>query len=175
MSSKIFKIRQALLIPFAINTGLLLILLCLSIFFKGSPIERIMLTVIFIPTLIFFLEAANRTATMGEQGIILRKFLRKRDLRWEDITHVGCLIIRKRVYLLLTTTKGFHILSNAYDDFSVLVRNIVDHVGIDKSRCDAIHGDVAAGYFLRKRPRQPGDISDRCPTADIRLRHRLVA
>jgi hypothetical protein len=139
MSSKIFKIRQALLIPFAINTGLLLILLCLSIFFKGSPIERIVLTVIFIPTLILFLEAANRTATMGEQGIILRKFLRKQDLRWENITHVGCLIIRKRVYLLLTTTKGFHILSNAYDDFSALVRSIVDHVGIDKSEEEVRH------------------------------------
>jgi len=139
MSSKIFKIRRALLIPFAINTGLLSILLCLSIFFKGSPIERIVLTVIFIPTLILFLEAAKRTATMGEQGIILRKFLRKRDLRWEDITHVGCLIIRKRVYLLLTTTKGFHILSNAYDDFPALVRNIVDHVGIDKSEEEVRH------------------------------------
>jgi hypothetical protein len=52
---------------------------------------------------------------------------------------VGCLIIRKRVYLLLTTTKGFHFLSNAYDDFSALVRNIVDHVGIDKSEEEVRH------------------------------------
>jgi hypothetical protein len=133
MSSEIFKIRRALLIPFAINVALLLVLLCLSVFFKGSTLERIVLAVVFVPTLVLFLEAAGRAAVTGEQGMIIRKFMRKRDLRWEDITHVGCLTIRKKVYLLLTTTKGFHILSNAYERFSALVKNIVDHVGEEKA------------------------------------------
>jgi hypothetical protein len=133
MSSKIFKIRPVLLIPFAVNIFLLFILLCLSIFYKGSFLERIVLAVLFIPVLAFFLEAISRSAATSGQGLTIRKFLRKRDLRWEDITHVGCVIIRKKVYLLLTTTKGFHILSNAYDQFSTLVREIADHVGADKT------------------------------------------
>jgi hypothetical protein len=133
MSSNIFKIRPVLLIPFAVNISLLFILLCLSIFFKGSFLERVVLAVLFIPTLAFFLEAISRSATISGQGLTLWKFFKKRDLRWEDITHVGCVIIRKKVYLLLTTTKGFHILSNAYDHFSTLVREIVDHVGADKT------------------------------------------
>jgi hypothetical protein len=40
--------------------------------------------------------------------------------------------MRKRVYLLLTTTRGFIILSNAYEDFSALIRNIVAQVGPEK-------------------------------------------
>jgi hypothetical protein len=45
---------------------------------------------------------------------------------------LGCLILRKKVYLLLTTTKGFIILSNAYGDFSALIRSIVEQVGPEK-------------------------------------------
>jgi hypothetical protein len=137
MSSEIFKIRRALLIPFAINVVLLFVLLCLSVFLKGSMIERIVLAAAFVPTLVLFLEAAGRKALVGDQGLVIRKFLRRRDLGWQDITHVGCLIIRRKVYLLLTTTKGFHILSNAYGRFPALVKSIVDHVGEDKAEEEA--------------------------------------
>lgn len=53
-------------------------------------------------------------------------------LGWEDITSVGTVIIQKKVYLLLTTTKGFQALSNSYENFTALVRNIVDNVDKDK-------------------------------------------
>ena len=137
MSSEIFKIQRALLIPFAISVALLFVLLCLSWFFKGSTIERIVLTAAFVPTLLLFVEAAGRMAAAGDGSLIIRKWLKKRDLRWEDITHVGCLTIRRKVYLLLTTTKGFHILSNAYGRFPALVKTIVDHVGPDKAEEEA--------------------------------------
>jgi hypothetical protein len=45
---------------------------------------------------------------------------------------VGCVILRKRVYLLLSTARGFIILSNAYEDFSVLIRSIIEQVGPEK-------------------------------------------
>jgi len=44
------------------------------------------------------------------------------------VTHVGCLILRSRVYLLLTTTRGFYILSNAYGRFSSLVGDLIAHL-----------------------------------------------
>ncbi|OPY08990.1 MAG: hypothetical protein A4E68_00822 [Syntrophaceae bacterium PtaB.Bin095] len=137
MSGEIFKIRRALLIPFAINVVLLFALLCLSLFFKGSALERIVLAAVFVPTVALFIEAAGRMAVAGDQGLVIRKWMRKRELRWDDITHIGCLTIRRKVYLLLTTTKGFHILSNAYGRFPALVKSIVDRAGADKAEEEA--------------------------------------
>jgi hypothetical protein len=68
----------------------------------------------------------------GDQGIMIRKFMRKKELRWEDITHIGALILRKRVYLLLTTVKGFYILSNAYEKFSMLVSDLISRMDNEK-------------------------------------------
>ncbi|MCX5845538.1 MAG: hypothetical protein NTW12_04150 [Deltaproteobacteria bacterium] len=59
---------------------------------------------------------------------MITKFLRKKEFSWGDITHVGAMILRKKVYLLLTTVKGFYILSNAYENYSFLVRDVVDHI-----------------------------------------------
>jgi hypothetical protein len=132
MSTQPFKIRRELLIPLGISAGLLLILLILTLLGKGSSMERIFLTAMTIPTVALFLEARNRRATMTDQGILFKKFLRVKEILWGDISHVGCVMIRKKVYLLLTTTKGFFILSNAYEDFSALIRIIVERVGPDK-------------------------------------------
>ena len=68
----------------------------------------------------------------GDQGIMIRKFMRRKELRWEDITHIGALILRNRVYILLTTVKGFYILSNAYDKFSILVGDLASHMDNEK-------------------------------------------
>jgi hypothetical protein len=66
--------------------------------------------------------------TVTDEGVTLRKLFRKKELTWGDITHVGHLILRKKVYILLTTVKGFQIVSNAYENFSGLVKDFCDHV-----------------------------------------------
>ena len=48
------------------------------------------------------------------------------------MTHVGSLVLYKKAYLLLTTTKGFYIVSNAYADFTFLVKNLIDQVEKDR-------------------------------------------
>lgn len=136
MTPHTFTIRRALLIPFGINVLLLLVLLGLSIFFKGSAVERIVLTVIVIPVAALFFEAINRCVTITDQGLLIRKFLRNKEIFWGDISHVGCLVIRSKVYLLITSTKGFIILSNAYDAYSALIENISEHCGPDKTEDD---------------------------------------
>ena len=94
--------------------------------------ERIVLLIIFIPLFYIFLESISREVTVGEDSIKIKKLLRKKELNWGDIASVGTLIIRKKVYLLLTTTKGFHVLSNSYGNFTSLVQRIVDNVGKEK-------------------------------------------
>ncbi len=120
------------MIPFGISTGGLLCLLVLALLCKGSGLERIFLVAITLITIAFFLIARDRRITITDQGIVIRKFFRTKEIHRDEINHVGCVILRKRVYLLLTTTRGFMILSNAYEDFSALVRDIVAQVGPDK-------------------------------------------
>lgn len=132
MNAQIFKIRRAILIPFGLCAGLLICLLVLALIGKGSALERIALTVITAATVALFLIARDRMIKMTDQGILIRKFFRTKEILRDEINHVGSVIIRKRVYLLLTTTRGFFILSNAYENFSVLIRNLVERVGPEK-------------------------------------------
>jgi hypothetical protein len=73
-----------------------------------------------------------RKVKTGDQGMMIVKLMRKKELSWQDITHIGAVILRKKVYLLLTTVKGFYILSYAYENFSSLVRDIVERVETEK-------------------------------------------
>jgi hypothetical protein len=132
MYQNVYRIRRSFLVPFFIDFILLFFLLLLSYLQGGSNLERILLTAIFIPVLYVLLESSFRIVQTGDQGIMIRKFMRKKELRWEDITHIGALILRKRVYLLLTTVKGFYILSNAYEKFSALVSDLVSHMDNEK-------------------------------------------
>jgi hypothetical protein len=120
------------MIPFGICAGGLICLLVLALLVKGSGLERVLLAVITLITIAFFLMARDRRITITDQGIVVRKFFKIKEINRDDINHVGCLILRKRVYLLLTTTRGFIILSNAYENFSVLIRSIVEQVGPEK-------------------------------------------
>jgi len=137
MHQNAYRIRKSFLVPFSIDVVLLFILLLLSVFVKGSSFERIVLVIIFVPVFLVLLELLSRRVSTGDDGITIRKFLRKKELRWEDVTHVGTVVLRKKVYLLLTTVKGFYILSNAYEKFSTLVRDIVDRIDAQKVEAEA--------------------------------------
>lgn len=128
----VYKIKKGLAIPLAINTGLVFILLAVSFVKKSSPVEAVVLTIILIPLILITLECFLREVTIQESGMAIKKILRRRELGWEDVTDVGMVALRNKVYLVLTTKKGFHVISNAYDNFSGLVKTIVDHVEPEK-------------------------------------------
>lgn len=137
------------MIPFALIVFLLCILFSLSVI-NGSGAERIVLAVIFVLVLSLFCEAAARRVVASESHLRVRKFLRERELLWEDITHVGALVIRRKVYILLTTKKGLHILSNFYGDFPLLVRDIAGHVGMEK--VEKIAGEQIENPVINNAP-----------------------
>jgi len=132
MYQNIYRIKRSFVIPLSLVVFLFLVLLLLSLLLKGSPLEKKIFTIIFIPVLYVYVESLYRKVSSGEQGIMIRKVFRKKELRWEDITHVGALILRKRSYLLLTTVKGFYILSNAYENYSSLIGDIIIHLDKEK-------------------------------------------
>jgi hypothetical protein len=132
MPEAVYRIRRSFTIPLAIDVLLLFILLVLSLAVKGSVTERIILAGFFSVSLLIMIEAVSRRIVIAEGGVVLKKLLKTKELLWSDITHVGCLSLRSKVYILLTTKKGFHILSNAYEPFAPLVQNIVNHLDTEK-------------------------------------------
>lgn len=138
MYRRTYKIKKKLLIALAADIILLLVLLSLSLFFKSQTSERIVVVLITIAALLVFFEAASRKILEGDHGILLRKFFREREILWQDITQVGIVVLRKKVYLLLTTIKGFYIVSNSYENFQLLLRDLAGHVEREKMDDDVL-------------------------------------
>jgi lysylphosphatidylglycerol synthetase-like protein (DUF2156 family) len=120
------------MIPFGICAALLVCLLVLALLGKGYTLERIVLAGITFVTVALFLIARDRRIKTTDQEIHIRKFFRTKEISRNEINHIGSVILRNRVYLLLTTTRGFFILSNAYENFSGLVRDLVEKIDPEK-------------------------------------------
>jgi hypothetical protein len=132
MDSKSYKIRKSFVVPLSVDAVLLFLLLVISLFTDSHPAERIVLTIILIPLIYVLIEVTLREAIISDEGIKIKKFLRKKSLDWQSITNVDTVIVRKKVFLALTTTKGFHILSNSYGNFTNLVKDIISHAGSER-------------------------------------------
>jgi hypothetical protein len=132
MYQQAYRIKKAFLIALSCDIILLFLLLSLSFSCKSPTTERVIIALMTIIALFFFSEVLSRKILTGNQGILTRKFFRNRELLWSDITHVGIIALNRRVYALLTTTKGFHIFSNSYENFPSILREMADHVGRDK-------------------------------------------
>ncbi len=128
MRQNIYRIRKSFIIPLAIDTVLLSVLFILSCLVRGSLMERGVLALFVLAAFFVLIEATRRTIVISDEGLRINKFFRLKTLAWTEITHIGCLTLRRRVYILLTTTKGFYVMSNAYDRFSPMVRDLVEHV-----------------------------------------------
>jgi hypothetical protein len=122
-----FGIRKAFLIPLALVAALLAILLAVVLCAGGGVWDGIILAAILVSVSLVFWEAKSRRVSLSEGSIRLRKFGRTKEVAWKGVSHVGVLILRNKVYLLLTTVKGFFILSNAYERFPSLIHEVVTH------------------------------------------------
>ena len=132
MPQRVYTIRRAFVIPLGVDAFLLMCLLAISLLLKGDSTEKLVFAILFLPTLYFFLECLARRLIVAKEGLSIRKLWRKKAVSWEEITHVGCLNLHKKVYLLLTTVKGIFIVSNAYEEFAALAEEIVESVGLEK-------------------------------------------
>lgn len=132
MSEEIYKISRAIVIPLTITLCALSLLLVISYVYPPLPGERFMLSLVFAASCYLFLEVFSRQVYVRQDGLKIKKFLREKELVWADITHLGCMVISKKIYALLTTTKGFYILSNNYERFFELLDRLVEHLGEER-------------------------------------------
>jgi hypothetical protein len=129
-------IRRAFLMVIGLDAFLLFCLFMVSLVKKENTMENIILMLFFLLTLVLFLECLFRRVTVVEEGLVIRKLGRNKALLWDEITRVGYLILHRKVYLLLTTVKGFFVISNAFEGFPRLVEDLVAHVEPDRVEQD---------------------------------------
>lgn len=136
MAERHYTIRRAYLVVLGLDVFLLLCLFLISLLMKGNSTENLILMLFFLPALLLFLECLFRRVTVVGEGLAIRKLGRSKTLLWDEITRVGYLILRRKVYLLLTTVKGFFVISNAFQRFPRLVEDVVAHVEPDRVEQD---------------------------------------
>jgi len=129
---KVYKIRRAIVIPLAFSCLFQVVLLLRAWLLPSLPGERLVLTAIFLGVGYLLLDLSARQALLVDEGLQLRKFMGNKKLGWNEITHLGSLVMAAKVYLLLTTTKGFYILSNNYERFPELLRSLVGNISAER-------------------------------------------
>lgn len=125
MTQTIFKIKKAFLIPIIILVVLIFLLFLISLF-KGQLLEKFILTISFVITLFIAVESMKRKITVTNSGLKIEKFFRTKEFTWAEITQLGVVILRNKVYFILTTIKGFYFFSNLIENHALLIRGIVD-------------------------------------------------
>jgi hypothetical protein len=111
--------------------GILLLLslaLFVTVLVQGQPkIKVVVLGLMIVPVSGLFLESFFRRIHFDEEAITVFKPLRKKILKFSELTEVETLQVKKRVFLTLSTEADFIIMSNAYADFPLLVNSIMEH------------------------------------------------
>jgi hypothetical protein len=136
MARRHYTIRRAFLIVLGLDALLLFCLFMVSLVMKENAMEKLILMIFFLLTLVLFIGCILRRVTVTEEGLVIRKLGRNKALLWDEITRVGYLILQRKVYLLLTTVKGFFVISNAFEGFPRLVEDLVAHVEPDRVEQD---------------------------------------
>jgi tetrahydromethanopterin S-methyltransferase subunit F len=136
MAQRHYGIRRAFLIVLGLDAFLLFFLLMASLVMKENTMEKIVLMLFFLLTLVLFLECLLRRVTVMDEGLVIRKLGRRKALLWDEFTRVGYLVLHRKVYLLLTTVKGFFVISNAFEEFPRLVEDIAARVESDRVEQD---------------------------------------
>jgi hypothetical protein len=136
MARRHYMIRRAFLMVIGLDAFLLFCLFMVSLVKKENTMENLILMLFFLLTLVLFLECLLRRVTVVEEGLVIRKLGRNKALLWDEITRVGYLILHRKVYLLLTTVKGFFVISNAFEGFPRLVEDLAAHVEPDRVEQD---------------------------------------
>jgi len=127
-----YRIKKAFLWPFTAAVVFLLVLLGVLLA-GGQPWEKIAALIIFLISLMVAVESWRRRIVLADDGLIVSKFFRSKKFTWAEITHLGVLVIRNKAYFLLTTTRGFSMFSNLYENHTALLGALYDRLGEEKT------------------------------------------
>jgi len=131
MSENIYKIKKAFIVPLITVVTLLFLLLLISLF-TSQTWEIIVIAILCLFSLAACMKMVKKEIIVNDQGLKIKKVFRCKEFSWAEITHLAVVILRKKVYFLLTTTKGFYVFSNLLENHALLIRSLVDKLGDEK-------------------------------------------
>lgn len=132
MNEKKYRIRKAFLVPLIFIVVLLLLLLVAGLIKSSGKWEIIIVPVLFLISLAACVDMIKREIIINDQGLKIKNVIRSKEFGWSEITHLAVVVLKKKIYFLLTTTKGFYIFSNLFENHSLLVRSLVEKLGEEK-------------------------------------------
>ena len=143
--------RKSFLVPLSVDTVLACVLFAIALPAGVMSMETIIPGVIFIVLFAVLILSLRKKVLVGPSGIAIQGFLKRKELAWGDITNVDALVMKKKAYLLFTTTRGFHVLSNNLAGFAAIVSRVFESAGDEKI-------EPAAKKLLEQVPRRMSDI-----------------
>ncbi|MBE0582518.1 MAG: hypothetical protein IH612_02010 [Desulfofustis sp.] len=128
MESSIYSIRKNFLIPLGLVVLLSIVLLISALLLQLPTAKTIILGAFLLPACIIFAESCLRKVHIDEDAIEVNKLFRSKRISYTDLTAVDTIQVRKRVFVSLSSENDFMILSNSYDHFGLLLKQLVAKV-----------------------------------------------
>ena len=80
MSTRIYTVNRALVLPLALNALLLLAVFVLTFIRQSAAVERFILLAALIPMTVIAVASSLRKVTVSDSGLELTKFFKRRAL-----------------------------------------------------------------------------------------------
>ncbi len=125
MEPSTYSIRKSFLIPLGLVV-LLSVVLFVSALILQLPTAKIIILVAFLlPACIIFAESSRRKISVTTDAVKVNKLLRSKSLNYAELTAIETIRVRKRAFVSLSSENDFIILSNSYDQFGRLLKQLV--------------------------------------------------
>ncbi len=128
MEPSIYSIRKNFLLPLGLVVLLCFILLVTVVLLHLPVAKIIILATFLLPATIIFAESFLRRVYIDESSIKVNKLLRSKQINYAELTAIDTIKVRKRVFVSLSSEDDFMIISNSYNNFDLLIKELVDKV-----------------------------------------------
>lgn len=128
MDPSTYTIRKSFLIPLGLTVLLSFILLASALFLQLPTAKTIILAAFLLPACIIFAESSLRKVNITADAIEVNKLFRSKHLNYAELTAIDTIQVRKRVFVSLSSENDFMILSNSYNQFGLLLKQLLARV-----------------------------------------------
>ncbi len=123
-----FRIRKGFLVPLGLLSIETMALLITCFMFDEPIAKRIIVGFLILPVVVLFLECLFRRTVIDAEQVCTRKLLRRKCMRFDEMTAVETVQVKKRAFVTLCSEDDFMIVSNAYSSFPVMVNALLARV-----------------------------------------------
>ncbi len=138
METSTYTIRKSFLLPLGLIVLLSFTLLGSAIYLQLPTAKILILVAFLLPAAIIFIESSLRKVHVTDESVEINKLFRSKRLSYAELTDIDTIQVRKRIFVSVSSENDFIILSNGYQHFGELLKQLVksapERVVSDKTR-----------------------------------------